>query len=71
MAAAGVEKSFEFFLRSDFRGFKENEWLAICGSKVVAHGESLKEVIEKAKCPSGMDKPLFTRVKRVAHYLHA
>ncbi len=71
MASAAIEKSFEFFLKADFKGYKEDEWVAICGEKVVAHGENLKEVIAKAKGICGVGKPLFTRVSRTAHYLHA
>ncbi len=64
-----VERSFNFFLNNDFSGYKENEWLAICGDKVVAHGENLKKVIKDSKTSCNM-RPLFTRVKKAAHYLH-
>lgn len=70
MAQAVSEKNFEFFLKNDFSAYKENEWIAICEAEVVAHGEILKEVIKKAK-ESCKGKPLFTRVKKAAHYLYA
>jgi len=66
-----AEKSFDFFLKSDFKGFNEDEWLAICGSKVVAHGADLRAVIAKSKKLCGVERPLFTRVSKIAHYLHA
>ena len=71
MGGTGTDKSFEFFLSADFGEYKEGEWVAICNEKVVAHGETLKEVIAKAKGVCGIGRPLFTRVSRVAHYLHA
>ena len=71
MAYANAEKSFEFFLKSDFKEYKEDDWLAICGGKVVAHGQNLKEVMQKAKNIPGAIRPLFTRVKKTAQYLHA
>jgi hypothetical protein len=63
------EKSFDFFLKNDFSTYKENEWIAICGSKIVAHGETLKKVILDSK-KNCNDRPLFTRVKKAAYYLH-
>ncbi len=66
MVQANAEKSFEFFLKSDFREYNENEWLAICCDKVVAHGLDLKEVMKQAKGVSCTIRPLFTRVKKVA-----
>jgi len=71
MAGMNVEKNFDFFLNTDFQGYKENEWVAICDQKVVAHGDNLKQVIKKAKDVCGTSRPLFTRVKKIAHYLHA
>lgn len=66
-----VENNFEFFLKADFKRYGEDEWLAICESKVVAHGASLKQVIAEAKKACGVKRPLFTRVSKIAHYLHA
>ncbi len=71
MAYSNAEKSFEFFLQSDFTKYKDNEWLAICGDRVIAHGLDLKEVMQKAKSATGAMRPLFTRVKKTAQYLHA
>lgn len=71
MAFADSEKNFEFFLRNDFAGYKENEWIAICGEKVIAHGDNLKEVIKNAAQLCKEARPLFTRVKKMAHYLYA
>ena len=71
MVQSNADKSFDFFLKSDFSGYNDKEWLAICGNKVVAHGLKLKEVMERAKCVSGTARPLFTRVKKAAIYLHA
>ena len=65
---SNIEKSFEFFLHKDFYEYKDNEWLAICGHKIIAHGENLKEVIKKAST-SCSERPLFTRVKKTACYL--
>lgn len=66
-----AEKNFDFFLKTDFQGFEENEWLAICDEKVIAHGMDLKKVIHEAKSACGTVRPLFTRVKKLAHYLYA
>ena len=70
MTQTDMEKSFEFFLRNDFSRYKENDWIAICEDKIVAYGENLKEVIKKAKDSCKEGRPLFTRVKKIAHYLH-
>lgn len=66
MVRANCEKNFEFFLKSDFGEYTDNEWLTICGDKVVAHGLNLKEVMKQVNCVSGAMRPLFTRVKKVA-----
>ena len=69
MGQISLEKSFDYFLKNDFTEYKEDEWVAICGEKIVASGYDLKEVIKKSKevCK---ERPLFTKVKRIAHYLH-
>ena len=71
MKQMAAEKSFDFFLKSDFKDYDENEWVAICGDRIIAHGKNLKTVIKKASGSCKKTRPLFTRVKKLAHYLYA
>ena len=47
MGQISLEKSFDYFLKNDFTEYKEDEWVAICGEKIVASGYDLKEVIKE------------------------
>jgi len=64
-----LDKGFDFFLKSDFSGFEDGEWVAIHKDRVISHGRSLKTVVEQAK---GLVPPsdfLVSRVKKTASFL--
>ena len=54
-----LETSYNFFLETDLNRYK-GEWVAISDSTIVAHGQDLKKVVEKAK--SGGKKFLLAKV---------
>lgn len=64
-----LEKSFDYFLKEDFNGYKEGEWVAIHENKIIAHGFELKKVIELAKEKAPIAKVLFSKVKKTASFL--
>lgn len=64
-----LDIGFEFFLKNDFEDFKEGEWIAIFGNKIVSHGTVLKEVVKEAQKTTPLSKVLLTKVKKSASYL--
>ncbi len=64
-----IEKGFEYFLKEDFTGYRDGEWMAIYKDKVISHGTHLKSVMEKAKKTAPLSKILLSKVKKTASYL--
>ncbi len=64
-----VEQNFRYFLGHEFEKYKEGEWVAIFGDKVISHGESLKTVISEAKKTAPMSRVLLSKIKKTASYL--
>jgi len=69
MVVMAIERNFSYFLNNDFSKYEDGEWIAIAKNRVVAHGKSLKAVMKNAEKKTKM-RPLFTKVKKTAHYLH-
>ncbi len=69
MADIAIERNFSYFLNNDFSNYEDGEWIAIAENRVVAHGKSLRAVMKNAGKKTKM-RPLFTKVKKIAHYLH-
>ena len=66
----GVEQSFNYFIKNDFKEYEEGEWLAIFDEKVVSHGKELKNVVSSVKKKSlPMSNVLITKVRRTAIFL--
>jgi hypothetical protein len=53
--------NFDFFVKSDLSAFS-GKWVAIFNEKVVAFGESFKEVAEKADKEFAKKKVLFAKI---------
>ena len=51
---------------SDKLGEHIGEWIAVIGEKIVAHGESFKEVYEKAKKEFPTKEPFIMKVPKEA-----
>ncbi|MDO8627662.1 MAG: DUF5678 domain-containing protein [Candidatus Diapherotrites archaeon] len=66
---AVLDKSFDFFLKTDFEKYPEGDWVAIYENKVVAHGNALKQVISMAEKIAPISKVLLSKVKKTARYL--
>lgn len=64
-----LDKNFSYFLKNDFSDFNEGEWVAIYNDNVISHGNSLKEVISKAKKTAPISKVLLSKIKKTASYL--
>ncbi|AJF60746.1 MAG: hypothetical protein QT03_C0001G1267 [archaeon GW2011_AR10] len=65
-----IEKSFQYFLDNNFDNYKEGEWIAIYEKNVIAHGLTLKKVLEKVKNEGKpLSKVLISKVKKTASYL--
>ena len=55
------ETSYNYFLKTNLDEYK-GEWITICDNKIISHGNSLKEVVEKAKKECGSKKFLIAKV---------
>ncbi len=64
-----IQKNFDYFLDESFKKYEDGEWVAIFDQKVIAHGGSLKMVMENAKKLAPLAKVLFSKVKKTASYL--
>lgn len=64
-----IQKNFEYFLKENFGSYKDGEWVAISGEKVIAHGFDFKKVMEKSRSIVSLSKVLFSKVKKTASYL--
>lgn len=58
-----MSQEFEFYSLADMSNYA-GKWVAILGNEVIASGDDLKEVYEKAKKKAGNKEPLFTRVPK-------
>lgn len=68
--AIAMEKSFQHFLDNSFQNYKDGEWVAIYGEKVVVHGLNLKKVLESVKRKGlPVSGVLISKVKKTASYL--
>ena len=67
--AVAIEKSFDYFLKEDFSGYREGEWVAILEDKIICRGDDLNQVIEEAKKRAPLTKVLFSKVKKMASFL--
>lgn len=56
-----MSQEFEFYSVMDSTGYS-GKWVAIVGDKVIASGDSLKEVYKKAKEKSRGKEPLFAKI---------
>ena len=66
----GVEQSFDYFIKNDFKGYAEGEWVAIFDKEIVSHGKKLKSVVAAVKKKSlPMSNVLITKVRRTAVFL--
>jgi len=54
--------NYEWFLKKDFKDYS-GKWLAIIDKKIVASGNDVKQVIQRAKKDYPTKKPLITKVK--------
>jgi len=63
------EQNFNYFLGSQFKEFKEGEWVAIHNKKIISHGENLKKVISEAQKITPISQVLLSKIKRKASYL--
>lgn len=55
------ESSYDYFLRTNLNEYK-GEWVTICDSKIISHGDNLKKVVEEAKKECGSKKFLIAKV---------
>lgn len=56
-----MKKDYDSYMEMDLSGYI-GEWVAICDTKIVSHGRSVKDVFSEAKkkCPS--KRPFLTKV---------
>jgi len=55
------QENYEYFLRLNVENYLD-EWIAIVGGEVVAHGRNVKEVYEEAKKNYPGRRPLISKV---------
>ena len=61
MTATEISKSYEFYAGADLSRYA-GEWVAIVGNKVVAHGNSVKEIISKSSEAAPGKPPFIAKV---------
>lgn len=62
-----VDKNFDFYIKSDLEKYS-GKWIAIVDQKIVAAGDSFKEVFNKTKNEYPGKHPLFDRVSEAMHH---
>lgn len=55
------ESSYDYFLKTNLEEYN-GEWITICDSKIISHGDNLKKVVEEAKKECGGKKFLIAKV---------
>ena len=66
----GIEKSFDFFIKNDFKEYAEGEWVAILNKEIISHNMNLEKVVNAVKEKSlPLSKVLITKVRRTAVFL--
>jgi hypothetical protein len=58
-----MTQEFDFYSLADFSEYS-GKWVAILGNKVIADGDDLKKVYEKAKKISGKKEPMFVPIPK-------
>lgn len=58
-----MSQEFDFYSVMDTTGYT-GKWVAIVGNKIIASGDSIKEVHKKAKEKAGNKEPLFVQIPK-------
>lgn len=61
---------YEWFLKREFKEY-DGQWIAIVNKKVVAHGKSVKNVIEEARRKFPSRRPSITKIRNKLSILKA
>ncbi len=62
-----IDKNFDFYCSLDLSRYS-GKWIAILDQKIIAVGDSFKDVFEKAKMDYPSKRPLFDHVSDPTHH---
>ena len=61
MVKSNQELAYNYFMEADVSKYV-GEWIAVAENKILAHGKSLKDVVERAKMLVGGNKFILAKV---------
>jgi hypothetical protein len=66
---SNINSNFDYYLKADFSGYDEGEWVAIYENKIISHSKKLVDVVKKVEEVAPLSRVLISKVKKTMRYL--